>query len=443
MLTTDPNAHGRDALTREDGPGERATLPVDEPERPRRIALLTHAYHLSGGVPAVSRWLRDGLLATGGYTVDVHDLATARGDHNSRRLGAPSSWLRRSLATAGGEGTPEWHWGANAVEIEFMRYRPRRELTAALRNYDLVQVVCGSPAWAWPALGSGVPVCLQAATFVAWERGSYPSSDRWPLRGWRSLTTRYVGRMERAALRAADAVLVENQAIFQQVRALGQQRVQLAPPGVDSTLFSPGPGGWSRDGHLLSVCRLGDPRKGLDMMVHAYGELVRQRPDTPRLVLAGSGELPASVIALIAADGLGERVTVRPDVSAHDLIELYRGASVFLQTSHEEGLGIAALEAMACGLPVVATATHGARECVEPGVTGWLLPLDSREALSRAFAERVSHLLGGEGAAAGAAGRQRCLERFSRQAALRHFLDTYDVLLNRPLRSSPDRRSTR
>lgn len=418
--------------------------------RPWRVALLTHGLTIGGGVPVVARWLAEALRATGDYVVELHDLATSRSDPASRRLSAPRSWLTRSLHREM-NGPTHHHWGANLVEAEPMRYRPRRQLSAHLRGYDLVQVVAGTPAWAGPALGLGVPVVLQVATLAAWEREAALAA-RWSVVGeWRRAMTRWVSARERVALRQVDRVLVENTRMADFTRALGQRRVRLAPPGVDTTVFAPSTAGHRPDGHLLAVSRLGDPRKGLDRLVRAYAELTRSRSLVPDLVLAGRGALSGDVESLIAGLGLGRRVVVRGDVSVDELVELYRGASVFVQTSYEEGLGIAVLEAMACGLPVVATATAGTAQTVLDGDTGWLIPLEPAERVPGAVAARVGDLLDGPAAEFGRRGRARCVEHFSTEVTFRRFLATYEELLSdegrlgaaprATPRSTPDSRS--
>jgi len=149
---------------------------------------------------------------------------------------------------------------------------------------------------------------------------------------------------------------------------------------------------------------------------------------TPPLVIAGKGKLAGSVRALIGDLGLHSRVTVQSDVAPSDLVELYRGAAVFLQTSYEEGLGVSVLEAMACGVPVVATETAGTTETVVNGVTGWLVPQAPGADVPRLFARRVLGTLEGDGRAMGARARVRCLETFSRDATLRVFTDLYEEL---------------
>ncbi|MEV0806073.1 glycosyltransferase [Micromonospora sp. NPDC050200] len=392
-----------------------------------RVALVTHNFDGSGGVATVARWFRD-TLTRAGYEVDVHNLATTSVDPASRRLAVPWTWSRSSIRMPL-DTSVAWHWGANAVEVEWMRYRPRRELSRALRGYDCVQVVCGTSAWAGVVTGLGVPVVLQVATAAAWERATLFAQNLTLANRWRQLMTAGVSRLERTALREVDAVLVENAVMATFVRSVGQERVVFAPPGVDTSFFTPPTGGWRRDGYLLSLCRLADPRKGLDRLVDAYALLVQAEPGVPELVLAGSGRLPEGLVARIAALGVTDRVEVRPDVPPADLVGLYQGASVFLQTSYEEGLGLSAIEAMACGLPVVSTSSAGAIEVVVDGVTGCLVPLEPADAVPATVAARTRELLRGAGDEAGRRGRERVVERFSTEVAVRAVLETYDELL--------------
>lgn len=394
----------------------------------RRIAIVTHGFYTGGGVPAVARWLRAGLTATGRYTVDVHDLATWSRDPNSRRLAAPGTWRRRDLCVTNNDPST-FRWGANAVEIEFMRYRPRAGLTRVLREYDLIQVVCGTAAWAGVADRVGRPVVVQVATRAAWERAVQLSAVGRPLRTWRQAMTAITTRLEKSATKKASAVLVENDAMAAAVAETGQQQVVKAPPGVDTTRFLPPFDGWRKDGYLLSVCRLGDPRKGLDRLIRAYAVLCAEAEPAPRLVLAGKGRLLPANQELIEDLKLTQRIDVRTDVPEAGLAELYQGASVFVQTSHEEGLGLSVLEAMACGLPVVATDTAGSRETVVDGVTGWRVPQGADDDVSAEVAKRIRQLLV-DGEAASRHARRRCLDRFSSDVTLDLYLGVYESILD-------------
>lgn len=395
-----------------------------------RIALVTQGFMTigGGGVPALVRFLHDQLSPLG-YEVDIHDLASSRSDGNSRRLAAPASWIRRSLRAPSSSNAVLTSWGANLVEFEPMRYRPRAELTRTLQSYDLIHVVAGASALGAAVLDVTRPVALQAATAVKWERTSRRAEGQPVLQRWRDWMTVWTARIEQRALRGADAVLVLNADLQAFAGRSTAEPPILAPSGIDVDEFSPGLQGWRRDGYLLFVGRLVEPRKGLDRLIRAYHELVEIYPEVPRLVLAGQGDLPAKLRRQIQDADLAERVSVKSDVPSDKLPGLYRGASVFVQTSHEEGLGISVLEAMACGLPVVATDTSGTRETVVDGSTGRLVPQDDEDALPKFFAGYLRQTLAETGPAMSIAGRERCVQLFSTTAVIARYLQLYDRLL--------------
>jgi glycosyltransferase involved in cell wall biosynthesis len=102
-----------------------------------------------------------------------------------------------------------------------------------------------------------------------------------------------------------------------------------------------------------------------------------------RLVIAGEGELRPNLERQIDELGLRQSVTLlgyRKDVP-----QLLRALDVFVMSSKEEGLGTSVLDAMACNLPVVATAGGGIPEMVHDGQTGLLVPIQDPEALAQAL----------------------------------------------------------
>lgn len=164
-------------------------------------------------------------------------------------------------------------------------------------------------------------------------------------------------------------------------------------------------------------------------MVRAYHQMCLIHESVPHLVLAGRGKLRRDVAKLIEELELGPYVEVRSDIAANELAAIYRGASVFLQTSHEEGLGISVLEAMAAGLPVVSTETSGTRESVQNGETGWLVPQDNEPDLACRFAKTVLQVIQGEGGSMSQCARARVLSEFSLEVTLSRFTNTYESLL--------------
>jgi glycosyltransferase involved in cell wall biosynthesis len=128
------------------------------------------------------------------------------------------------------------------------------------------------------------------------------------------------------------------------------------------------------------------PRKGLDVLVDALA-LLQGRGLTPRVWIAGDGPARAALEERTRSAGLDGRVTFLGARS--DVPDLIAAADVFVHPAHREGLGIAALEAMALARPVVASRVGGLAESVVDGRTGLLVPPGDARALAEAL-ERVS-----------------------------------------------------
>jgi D-inositol-3-phosphate glycosyltransferase len=180
-----------------------------------------------------------------------------------------------------------------------------------------------------------------------------------------------------------------------------RHRIEIVPPGVDHAFFSPGDRAGARGalGHLelgdgpvlLFVGRI-QPLKGLDVAIAALAELDR---DDATLVVVGGASGPDGatevdrVRALAAELGVARRVRWVDPQPHHLLSTYYRAADVCLVPSRSESFGLVALEAAACGTPVVAAAVGGLRTLVEHGRTGFLV--EGRD--PAAFADHVGHLL--------------------------------------------------
>jgi glycosyltransferase involved in cell wall biosynthesis len=122
----------------------------------------------------------------------------------------------------------------------------------------------------------------------------------------------------------------------------------------------------------------------------------------------GDGPALPAVAAAVQEDGLFGRVEL---VGARaDISELLARSDVFVLSSRSEGFPVSILEAMAAGLPVVATNVGGVAEAVEDGETGLLVPAADPEALARALERLVSHA--DLRRRLGAAGRARALRLF-------------------------------
>jgi len=132
---------------------------------------------------------------------------------------------------------------------------------------------------------------------------------------------------------------------------------------------------------LISVCRLVS-RKGLEFLVEAMQELKR---DGIVLDLVGSGQEQERIAELIRSRGLGDHIRLVGYVASEHLYRHYQAADIFVLPSLSESFGQVLLEAMSCGLPIVASAVGGIPETVRDKTNGLLVPPKDPEALAKAI----------------------------------------------------------
>jgi glycosyltransferase involved in cell wall biosynthesis len=196
---------------------------------------------------------------------------------------------------------------------------------------------------------------------------------------------------------------------------VSRERAAIVPRGVDTGLFTPDgpPADRPATGHrVVAVGRL-LPRKGFELLISA----LRGLADTELLIVGGpdKAELdadPEAVRLLAHAEraGVADRVRLFGRVTHADLPALLRSADVVACAPWCEPFGMAAVEAMACGVPVVATSVGGLTDSVVDGVTGVLVPPGSPTALSHAIRRLLAD--GNRRAALAAAGRDRACSRY-------------------------------
>ena len=211
-------------------------------------------------------------------------------------------------------------------------------------------------------------------------------------------------RAEAAVIECSDAVLASCDAeVSQLVELYGADtsRVEIIAPGVDGAFFSPGDKaqarralGFEQVGTILLFVGRIQPLKGADVAIQTLGELVR-RGHRARLVIVGGPSGPQGDAELLALHRLAIDLDLQEEVDfvppqRHELLStFYRAADCSLVPSLSESFGLVALEAAACGTPVVASAVGGLTSLVENGRTGFLI--DPRDAQS--FADHVVALI--------------------------------------------------
>lgn len=197
-----------------------------------------------------------------------------------------------------------------------------------------------------------------------------------------------------------------------------------APPPIPGCPFQ-APAHW-----LIGTVGRMHPVKNQTLLARAFIQAVQTEPalrERLRLVMIGDGPLRAEAQVMLQAAGCADLAWLPGERS--DIPDVMRGLQAFVLPSLAEGVSNTILEAMATGLPVIATPVGANAELVQQGLTGEVLA-DGGEAL---MAQAITRLAGDpeRAAAMGRLGRQTVLERFSMAAMAGHYAAVYDGLLGR------------
>jgi sugar transferase (PEP-CTERM/EpsH1 system associated) len=298
--------------------------------------------------------------------------------------------------------------------------REHRPAIVHTRNLAALEAVV--PAWA-----ARVPVRIHGEHGRdARDPDGRVAKLQWVRRTYSPFVTRYValsGDLER--------YLVDRVGI-------APSRIERICNGVDTVRFAPPPqsGDGERacpfhEGHWIvgTVGRM-DPVKDQPLLARAFVRALELRPaarDRLRLAIVGDGPIRRDVEALLSVHGVPDLAWLPGERS--DIPAAMRAMNCFVLPSLGEGISNTILEAMACGLPVLATRVGGNAELVDEGVTGTLVPAADVEALAAAL---LRYFDAPELAARhGAQGRARVERSFSLKGMIDRYQDLYVQSLER------------
>jgi glycosyltransferase involved in cell wall biosynthesis len=248
---------------------------------------------------------------------------------------------------------------ANRWLMRTMARECRRPTVTAVHAYE------DCALWQFKAgkhLGKACVYDLPTCYYPAWEKVQVELKQTYS--DWvppQSAVTAHEARLEqkRQEMALADLVLVASGYVEETIREFYPYKdIARAPYGVDTEFWAPGP--MEKPSRPLRFVYAGQIslRKGIPWLIEAW---VRAELRDAELVLVGSWALADGKRSALPAG-----VTWVPPCSAQALRDLYRGSNVFVFPSFSDGFGLVLLEAMACGLPVIASETSAAPEIVAP-----------------------------------------------------------------------------
>jgi len=225
--------------------------------------------------------------------------------------------------------------------------------------------------------------------------------------------------------------------------------VHVVPPGVDLYNFTPGNGrlaarkvlGIDPEAHVITFVGRIQPHKGPELLIRATAEMLSHSPHLrPKLrvyIVGGASGANGSEVErlkeLVTWLGISDVISFSPPVARTKLPDWYRAADLVCVPSYSESFGLVALEAQACGTPVVATAVGGLRTAVADGISGVLVdghdPRAWSSVLARLLQEPQRRVLLSIGAIEHAS-------HFGWDATVRGTLDIYDQVISNAERSA-------
>jgi glycosyltransferase involved in cell wall biosynthesis len=344
-----------------------------------------------------------------------------------RKLGSFEAWVTEMCREAAARGHLLHLFGKNPVHPEFARSleqlgtswsdvdelgRKPFDSIALLRRFDVLHLNMFAPR----SLTAMLAYAAYPARVLLVERAGGLAAGI-PLEGGPLVNLLRQGADRLTTIRV-NAIAGVSSFVGERARArfhLEPSRVRTIYNGVDTERFLPAGRNVCRNGYRIVTTAHLIPEKGIDYLLQAFALIGRR---DARLTIAGDGPEARSLISLAAALGLGEQVDFVG--LSNDIPRLLREADVYVHPTLSEAFGLAVAEAMACGLPVIASRVGGIPELIEDGVSGLLVePRDTR-----AIARAIDSLLSAPELRErlGRAARAKVIERFDVRTCAREHL---------------------
>jgi len=236
--------------------------------------------------------------------------------------------------------------------------------------------------------------------------------------------------LENIGLVAADVVIVNSWKVREELleRQLPIRSIQVVPNGVDASEFCLSSEWPNDDGYILFVGRL-VAQKGVDLLLQAFAVILRRWPQS-KLVIVGDGDLELYLKRLVRYLGIGHRVRFVNWQTGPALVEFFQRSQAVVVPSYYEPFGMVALEAMACGRPVVVSEVGGLSEIIEDGIHGYLIPRGDYLELARRLSSLISSPT--QRHEMGASARARALT-YTWETSASQTVNLYDRLIGEPL----------
>lgn len=264
---------------------------------------------------------------------------------------------------------------------------------------------------------------FQPTLLSVWGSDVYDFPEKSALHRW----------LVRDNLQSAEAVASTSECMARRTSLIASpKRLFVTPFGVDESLFKSAPTNDQRGKLVIGTVKTLSKKYGIDVLIHAFASAAKELGASPELSLeiAGSGPEEAALKELVVQLGVASAVTFHGAVPHARVPELLQRLDIFAALSRDdsESFGVAAVEAAACGLPVVVSDADGLAEVTLHGKTGFVVPKENYQAAASALVQlaRDKELR----QTFGAAGRQHVLHHYTWNQSLDTMIAAYQMVIS-------------
>jgi glycosyltransferase involved in cell wall biosynthesis len=186
------------------------------------------------------------------------------------------------------------------------------------------------------------------------------------------------------SLSSATYICSTSRAMLEETKKYTDKHIELIPFGVDTNHFVPNPSQKSSGEFHIGIAKSLKDIYGFPKLIEAFAKLVKEE-DCVHLVIIGDGPEKERYQQMVEKHGMSQQVTFVGFVPQEELPQLLTELDLFVLPSESESFGVSALEAQACGVPVIVNNVGGLPEVVKHGVTGMIMPNNEPEEIYNAM----------------------------------------------------------
>ena len=227
-------------------------------------------------------------------------------------------------------------------------------------------------------------------------------------------------------LNKADALVAVSKGLKTKMQTYTSQEIKVIPNLVDTDFFSPLPKEAKRDDFTFIAIGSLIPRKGFDLLIQAFAKIKKTSDLKPRLIIIGDGREKSNLLKLIEKLGLKDKVNLTGHLSQEKVKDQLRRADVFVLSSHIETFGVVVIEAMAVGLPIIATRCIGTRDLINEKV-GYYIEPNNIDELVHSMNRMIHDAVNFDQQFI----RNRTIEKYGKEVVAKEITELYQSLVNR------------